>query len=162
MGNLISSYFSYQGTPYLLGALFLVWLFYRRRGWVSKRRVLTAPKQTLYHRLLLALGSSYVILPQVAFSRFLKGQGWLGRQVERRAADFLACDKEFNVVAVVAIEDDIDDSKSLDRDISVLAAAGIPVVRWKANALPTEAEIRDAIESAANTMFRKNVQVKSI
>src|SRR4051812_4861762 len=73
------------------------------------KRPLSPPEQVLYFRLVKAL-PEHIVLAQVQLSRFLgvkKGhsaQAWLNR-INRMSADFVVCQKDATVVAVIELDD---------------------------------------------------------
>lgn len=122
---------------------------------------LSKPEQTLYFRLVKALPEQ-VVLAQVQLSSLLAVQknhdrrAWMNR-IKGMSADFVVCDKAFNVVAVVGLDDaaqqgeqgiDAADAKLSEQKYQALAAAGIRVIRWQAKPLPDEALIRSTFKSA--------------
>ncbi|MFA5353652.1 MAG: DUF2726 domain-containing protein [Thermodesulfovibrionales bacterium] len=123
-----------------------VWPFYAKK-------VLSQPEQVLYFRLLQAL-PNHIILSQVQLSRLLgvkKGnsyQAWYNR-INRMSADFVVCNKDSSVVAVVELDDSTHQRE--DRQVAdakknkALDSAGIPVIRWQAKALPDTGAIQAAI-----------------
>lgn len=126
------------------------WPFYARR-------LMSAPEQVLYFRLVEALPDR-VVLAQVQLSRILgvqKGanqQSWLNR-ISRMSADFVICTRDATVVAVVELDDashDRADRQAADaKKDKALASAGIPVVRWPVKAIPDAAAIRQVLASAS-------------
>ena len=117
------------------------------------RKPLSAPEQILYFRLVKAL-PEHMVLAQVGLSRILgvnKGnnyQAWHNR-INRMSADFVICQKDSSVVAVIELDDST--HERADRKVAdtkknrALEAAGIPIHRWQAKALPDEASIRQAL-----------------
>jgi hypothetical protein len=96
-----------------------------------------------------------MILAQVPLQRFLKVPTrnsyaeWL-RRVGQINADFVVCDAQSQVVAVVEIqaEDEAAGSRAQrrrERMMRVLDAAQVPVFVWRAGALPSAGAIREAI-----------------
>jgi very-short-patch-repair endonuclease len=122
------------------------WPFYARP-------VLSVPEQVLYHRLVSAL-PDHIVLAQVQLSRVLgvkKGfniQAWNNR-INRLSLDFLICEKDARVVAAIELDDCTharSDRQEADaRKVKALTAAGVPLLRWQATALPDVATIRQAI-----------------
>ncbi|MFC7421353.1 DUF2726 domain-containing protein [Iodobacter arcticus] len=123
-----------------------VWPFYAKNP-------LTTAEQQLYFRLLQAM-PGYIVLAQVPLSCLLglkKGnndRSWFNR-INRMSADFVVCNKDSSIVAVIELEDAthqrpdhlLNDAKK-DK---ALSSAGIRVIRWQAKAMPDEAEIRAAL-----------------
>lgn len=119
-----------------------IWPFYARKP-------LSNPEQVLYFRLLKAL-PDHMVLAQVQLSRFLgvkKGnnfQSWLNR-INRMSADFVICNKDANVIAVIELDDATHNSqKRLEADSKkdkALSSVGLKVIRWNVKAIPNENEI---------------------
>ncbi|AZN36436.1 DUF2726 domain-containing protein [Iodobacter ciconiae] len=123
-----------------------LWPFYAKNP-------LTAPEQVLYFRLLQAM-PGHIVLAQVQLSSLLavkKGnhyRSWLNR-ISRMSADFVVCNKDSSVVAVIELDDATHQRQ--DRQLAdtkkdkALSSAGIRVIRWQAKAIPDEAAIRAAL-----------------
>jgi hypothetical protein len=117
------------------------------------KRVLSEPEQVLFHRLVAAMPEC-IVLSQVQASRVLgvksgvNFSGWNNR-INRLSLDFLVCLKDSTVVAAIELDDKSHEKPArLEADArkgKALASAGIPLVRWNVSALPTEAEIRNAL-----------------
>ena len=130
-----------------------VWPFYAKKP-------LTQPEQTLYFRLVQAL-PDHIILAQVQLSQLLgvkKGNGyqaWSNR-INRMSADFVVCNKDSSIVAVIELDDAThqrEDRQTADaKKDKALGSAGIRVVRWQAKAIPDLATIQRA--------FMPNIAVK--
>jgi very-short-patch-repair endonuclease len=123
-----------------------VWPFFAKK-------LLTAPEQVLYFRLLKAL-PDHIVLAQVQLSRMLgvkrgtKYQSWLNR-ISQMSADFVICGKDATVLAVIELDDashHSDRRKAADaKKGRALSAAGIKLVRWEVRALPDDLSIRTAL-----------------
>lgn len=123
-----------------------VWPFYAKKP-------LSQPEQVLYFRLVSALPEQ-IILAQVQLSRLLgvkKGnnyQTWFNR-IHQMSADFVVCNKDFSVVAVIELDDKShqrEDRREADKKKDkALSSAGIRIVRWHVKQIPDEAEIKAAI-----------------
>jgi very-short-patch-repair endonuclease len=125
-----------------------VWPFYAKKP-------LTQPERVLYFRLVHAL-PDHIVLAQVQLSRLLgvkKGnnfQSWNNR-INRMSADFVVCNKDSSVVAVIELDDTSHERQ--DRQVAdakkdkALSSAGIRVVRWRPKALPDEATIKASFVS---------------
>lgn len=122
------------------------WPFYARKP-------LTRPEQVLYFRLRQAL-PDHIILAQVSLSRILgvrKGNNfgeWFNR-INRMSADFVICQKDSSIVAVIEL-DDASHTKAVRqladaRKDRALVSAGIRVLRWRVNAIPDEAVIASVV-----------------
>jgi hypothetical protein len=154
-----------------VSALLLAWLWARRRGsrpparkarskqaesldtvqsWTPQAvRVLTLPERQAYDLMRKAMPSQ-LVLAQVPLARFISVptrhsySDWLTR-VGRLTVDLVVCDKSSRVVAVVDIRTDGQSERSIrrhERMSQVLHAAGIRVHQWRADALPSPAEVR--------------------
>lgn len=116
---------------------------------------LSKPEQALYFRLVKALPEQ-VVLAQVQLSSLLAVQknhdrrAWFNR-INRMSADFVVCDRGFNVLAVIELDDATherpDRVKADEKKDQVLAAAGIRLIRWQAKSLPDEALIQSTFKS---------------
>jgi very-short-patch-repair endonuclease len=122
------------------------WPFYAKRP-------LSAPEQILYFRLISAL-PEHIVLAQVQLSRFLgvkegsNSQSWLNR-INRMSADFVVCQKNATVVAVIELDDASHHSERRGaadaKKDKALASAGIKLLRWQARSIPDEAAIRGSV-----------------
>lgn len=119
------------------------WPFYAKKP-------LTNPEQVLYLRLVEAL-PEHIVLAQVSLSRLLgveRGrnfQAWNNR-INRMSADFVICNKDATVVAVIELDDSSHEyahRKVADaKKDKALRAAGLRLVRWQARTIPDKAAIR--------------------
>ena len=122
-----------------------VWPYYVRRP-------LGAAEQVLYHRLVNAL-PDHIVLAQVSASRILNVKPshdfneW-NKRIHQLNYDFVVCKKNFNVVAVIELDDvkhhffsqqDIDNLKN-----KLCKDAGLRLIRWHVKLLPDEASIQAA------------------
>lgn len=119
------------------------WPFYAKKP-------LSQPEQILYFRLIQAL-PEHIVLSQVQLSRLLgvkKGHGhyaWFNR-INRMSADFVVCNKDSSIVAVIELDDATHQRN--DRQIAdakkhkALGAADVWVLRWHVKTLPDIAAIR--------------------
>lgn len=122
----------------------------RANEWpVFPKRVLSDTEQALFRRLVLAM-PGHVVLAQVALSQLVgvkKGANFAAafNRYSRLVADFVLCRRDFSVLAVVELDDHYHDHprrRDADqRKNEVLQAAGIPVIRLNAAALPSEQEL---------------------
>lgn len=118
-------------------------------------RALRKAEVATYFRLREAL-PQHIILSQVQMSRFLRVttrlsySGWM-RRVGARCVDFLVCDADGMVVAVIELEPEpiggTLGSGVARRKHKVLKAAEIPVLYWDAAQLPSVAHIRATMMS---------------
>lgn len=149
-----------------ISALLLAWLWARRRGGTVRKppaenldtvqswtpqavRVLTLPERKAYDLVRKALPGR-LVLAQVPLARFISVptrhsySDWLTR-VGRLSVDLIVCDKSSRVVAVVDVRMPGQSQRSQrrhDRMTQVLEAAGIRVLHWSAETLPSASEVR--------------------
>jgi very-short-patch-repair endonuclease len=119
-----------------------VWPFYPRKP-------LSAPEQILYFRLIKSL-PEHIVLAQVQLSRFLgvkKGnnfQSWLNR-INRMSADFVICNKDASVLAVIELDDASHNSKTRQqadaKKDKAIRSAGLRLIRWNVKTMPNEEAI---------------------
>ncbi|WP_435101066.1 DUF2726 domain-containing protein [Arhodomonas sp. AD133] len=114
------------------------------------KKVLTAPEQTLYHRLKAAL--PYEVLAQVAFSQFIGVKGGSRKAnfakfgtARQKVADFVICRRDLSILAVVELDDRSHTRKRDQAKNAVLEEAGIPIIRWHVKDMPDRERIRDAV-----------------
>jgi hypothetical protein len=137
--------------------LLYLWLArMRRRTKYSPKHYMAVPLLTehelaFFERLREAVGSKYVIAPQVVFGAFLKVRNlpWVNKTTARNAVqhnrgDFVVCDGLMNIAAVVELDDATHDKgkqkyKDKRRD-ELMRAVGIKAIRYRQ--LPDVARIR--------------------
>lgn len=118
----------------------------KRREYI-KKKPLSNHEQVLYWRLVGAL-PDHMVLAQVSLGRCLgtKDSGGLDSMTSKNL-DFVVCDKASDVVAVIEIDTKNYSSKIVskedERKYKALKKAGIDIIRWRANSLPSEADIRE-------------------
>jgi len=158
----------------LAAALLIGWFWLRRRGagtsaaaaapseridtitgWPPQpTRVLNARERVAFGTLVRAL-PEYMVLAQVPLSRFLSVPkrhsyaDWL-RRVGYQCIDFAVCDMAAQVIAVVELQGEGGQPserarKRLKRISRSLQAANIPLLIWRADALPSTSAAREAI-----------------
>jgi hypothetical protein len=117
---------------------------------VFPKKVLTPVEQQLYQRLLRACPDR-VVLAQVSLSQLIgvkKGHDFkaIWNRYNRLTADFVLCNKDFSIAAVIELDDRSHDSpQRMDADrrkAAVCEAAGIPLHRLNVNPLPNEVELQ--------------------
>ena len=115
------------------------------------KRPLSEPEQILYWKLKTAL-PDHVVLPQIAFSRFLYTKGATSKENFRKfgsgrqkVADFLICNKSFYILAIVELDDSSHNPQRDDARDEILKEAGLKLFRWKVGQMPTENEIKKII-----------------
>lgn len=115
-------------------------------------RIMSVPERKAYESLVKALPDN-IVLAQVPLSRFMRvptrysyGE-WLSR-VGQLSADLLICDTTTEVQAVVEIRGAEESPRSIQRHnrmVRVLKAAGIQVLVWPENNIPTPTAARHAL-----------------
>lgn len=124
------------------------WPFYAKQ-------LLSQPEQILFHRLVKAL-PEHIILAQVQVSQVLgvhKGFNfyeWHNR-INRLSYDFVVCNKDGSVLAVIELDDKSHESKERveadKRKDRATTSAGIRMIRWHVKVIPEESAIKDAFTS---------------
>jgi hypothetical protein len=131
---------------------------------VFRTPMLSETERQLFERLVAAL-PEYRVLPQVRISRFVEVLNVPKREAIRNgyaglSADFVLCDQDFNVKAVVELDDSSHGSASQQaqeaKKDAVVTAAGILMVRCHVTAIPTVARIRDQLLKALATPVQGN------
>lgn len=117
---------------------------------VYARPVMSEAERQLFRRLIQAFPEK-LVLPQVQLCRFVEVQNVPGRlavlnRYNRLSADFVICNAEAVVERVVELDDrshnrEIARNRDAKKD-AVLNAAGIPVVRFQAKAIPSTGDLR--------------------
>ena len=121
-------------------------------------RVLNTAERQAYDLLAHAL-PGHMILAQVPLQRFIKVPTrnsyaeWL-RRVGQLNADFVVCDADSQVLAVVEVEGEDDQPGSRaqrrrERMVRVLKSAQVPCFVWRAGALPSVGAAREALMPSA-------------
>lgn len=97
-----------------------------------RRPLLSEREQAMHNRLSQAL-PDLVVLAQVSFSALLTARAYATRNTfDRKTADFVVCDKAFQVLAVIELDDASHKSKT-DKDAArdaMLTNAGYRVLRY--------------------------------
>jgi len=127
-----------------------IWPYYAKKP-------LSQPEQVLYFRLITAL-PEYIILAQVQLSQLLgvkKGNNyysWLNR-INRMSADFVVCNKDSSIVAVIELDDETHqrkDRQAADRKKDrALSSANIKIIRWNVKKMPDLETIKNNIKNLA-------------
>ena len=110
---------------------------------VRPRRVLDGAQAHLYRTLCAGLPNHHV-LARVPFNAFMeprKANPRLRSALAGYRADFLVCDSNFAVVAVI---DAGSEARDTERD-TLLRDAALPLIRWPANEAPDASEVRETI-----------------
>lgn len=116
----------------------------------QKRKLITATETILFERLRQALPDHY-IFTQVQLSQLVaikKGHSfkmWFSR-ISQMSVDFVVADEFLNTIAAVELDDkshysDEDRHKADAKKDKVLTAAGIRVVRWRCEIMPSVEQI---------------------
>lgn len=113
--------------------------------------LLSQPEQVLFHRLVKAL-PDHIVFAQVQVSQVLgvkKGVNfyeWHNR-INRLSYDFVICNKDGSVTAVIELDDKSHESKERievdKRKDRATASAGIRMIRWHVKSMPDETAIKD-------------------
>lgn len=170
-----SSSFVVLGSLAFLGVILLVAsllfiglvIFFTRRGssgstsaegqkvWpVYSRRLMSQPEQVLYGRLVEALPGK-LIFSQVQLTRIIEVKNvpnrisWVNKLI-RLSVDFVVCNPDTSVLAVIEL-DDASHGRSSRQDSDsrkneALAAAGVRIIRWRVNELPSIESIRQQLD----------------
>lgn len=138
----------------LAGALFfgilLLWWFLRDTDTFAPKRLLTKNEEEFFQRLRRALPDFY-IFPQVAFRAIVRPTAKYDTKAHTRQlakigskhCDFLICDEQLNVLAIIELDDRTHVS---DRDAvrdALTACAGYTTIRYESRIRPSVAEIQD-------------------
>ncbi|MBA1148226.1 DUF2726 domain-containing protein [Ectothiorhodospiraceae bacterium WFHF3C12] len=140
----------------VLGALGLLVALAQQLQKQSKAKLhakplLSRPEQVLFHRLREAL-PEYEVLAQVSFSQFIRAKGDTRKENWRRfamarqkVADFVICNPDFSVLAVVELDDRSHRRGKDQKRDALLAEAGIPCHRWHVKRMPSGEQIRSVV-----------------
>jgi hypothetical protein len=137
---------------------------------VFPKKVLTPVEQQLYQRLIRAYPDR-IVLAQVSLSQIIgvkKGHNFkaIWNRYNRLTADFVLCNKDFSIAAVIELDDRSHDHPSRQdadrRKAAVCDAAGIPLHRLNVNPLPNESELHNLVplHGAANVNTSTAAPVK--
>lgn len=143
-----------DGLYLLLMAIFVVvallYYFFRDADTFTRKPLMTKNEEEFFRRLRKALPDHY-IFPQVAFRAIVKPTAKYDTKAYTRQlakigskhCDFLICDEELIVVAIVELDDRTHISvKDAVRD-RLTACAGYTTVRYESKIRPSIAEIQD-------------------
>lgn len=110
--------------------------------------LLSAPEQNMYRRLVEAL-PEHVVLAQVAFSQMITVEGGSRKEnfrkfgtARQKVADFVVCDKSFEVIAVIELDDSTHSAGKDEKRNEIIREAGSKTVRWRVTRLPSPTDIR--------------------
>lgn len=115
---------------------------------------LSVPEQNMYRRLVEAL-PEHVVLAQVAFSQMITVEGGNRKEnfrkfgtARQKVADFVVCDKSFEVIAVIELDDSTHSAGKDEKRDEIIREAGSKTVRWRVTRLPSPTDIRVQILGA--------------
>ena len=137
---------------------------------VFPKKVLSPVEQQLYHRLLRAY-PDHVVLAQVAFSQLVgvkKGENFtpIWNRYNRLTADFVVCNKDFSIAAVLELDDRSHDNPARQdadrRKAAICEAARIPLHRLNVNPLPNESVLRELLQLPASPTSAASAQIFSL
>jgi hypothetical protein len=122
--------------------------------WPVKRKttLLTSSEKQMFDRLQDAL-YEHIVLPQVALSQIITCEdgnfGTTWNKISRKVCDYVVCNKDFSVVAVVELDGwshkyEKQQQKDADKD-SAVTSAGLKMVRFDARSIPKGPEIRERL-----------------
>lgn len=135
------------------------WLFRRsRKPWLShiqSKPVLTNNEKEFFYRLKRALPQMHVF-PQVSFAAFLTDDGRLSTKArwsvrakfDRKIADFIICDRDFKVLALVELDDRTHIARADRQRDAITKAAGYQTIRFQSKNKPSEADIAALFQHA--------------
>ena len=119
-----------------------------------KRRLLT-PTEIRFFNLVLAATPGGHVFTQVALSQLVgvpSGPDKLGsfNRISRMSIDFVVCDEQLNTLVAIELDDPSHDRPSgVEKDLkkdTVLATAGIRLIRIRVESIPSVDELRKLIE----------------
>ena len=122
-------------------------------AWPAQVTRVLGTAQRLAHRSMVTALPEYTVLAQVPLARFLQVPRrhsyaeWL-RRAGHLGADFVICDSASQVVCVVLLSADGDSSRRRQRIeliTRVLKGANVRLVVWRETALPSRADMRNAV-----------------
>ncbi|MBT9097714.1 DUF2726 domain-containing protein [Methylovulum psychrotolerans] len=114
------------------------------------KQLMTEPEQILFIRLTGAL-PEYTVMGQVQLSRILGVKDGYNEyewhnKINRMSADFVICDDDTNIIAVIELDDRSHQRESRrkadEKKDKSLEAAGIKVIRWNVHRMPQAWKIR--------------------
>lgn len=120
-----------------------------------KKTLLNEKEQVLFHRLIEAMPTCYV-MAQVRLADIVEvKKGTANRQTwqnktNQKSVDFVICDKSFVVLVCIELDGKThaqeDRQKTDGNKDEVLKAAGIPILRIEASKIPSAEEIKASLE----------------
>jgi hypothetical protein len=118
----------------------------------SKKNVLTTVEQNAYWKIIEAAGNDKIVLAQVSFSSFLKTSGdakdrrVLFNTARQKVADFVICNKGFEVLKVIEIDDKSHNKDKDSKRDEITEKAGIKTLRYEATNLPSVEDLRKDLQ----------------
>jgi hypothetical protein len=143
-----------------LAIIIAVLLFqHGRKPWlahIQRKRLLTPNEIEFLYRLQRALPAHHVF-PQVSFAAFLTDDGKLSRKsswavrarFDRKIADYVVCDQNFSIIALVELDDRTHDAKADRHRDAITRAAGYQTIRFQSRQKPSVAEIAELFRHSA-------------
>lgn len=112
---------------------------------------LSPPEQLFYFRLIKAV-PELIVLPQVAFSRFLDARGGTQKNnfalfgtVRQKVADYLICDESFSIICIIELDDKRHNKEKDEIRDANLKSSGISSIRLKVNQRISLEALKDLI-----------------
>lgn len=139
------------GLPLILAAVFLFYVVKRgRKGSYKAKALLTENEKEFFSRLVEALPKHHVF-PQVSLGALLQASAGNRKEhfriratFSQKIADFVICDRDLKVVAVVELDDRTHNPANDAKRDAMLNEAGYRTIRWHSRRKPDIAEIRKA------------------
>lgn len=111
----------------------------------KKRQLLSDNEKKVYQQLIDAL-PGYLVFTQVELSRCIEAEGPSHLTISGKSLDFVICNKEFDVIAGIEIDDKshakTKRTKADARKNNAMEVAGIKLIRWPATPLVSIAKIQ--------------------
>ncbi|WP_211453032.1 DUF2726 domain-containing protein [Collimonas antrihumi] len=124
----------------------------------KKRQLLTNNEKKVYQQLIDAL-PGYLVFTQVELSRCIEAEGPSHLTISGKSLDFVICNKDFDVVAGIEIDDKSHTktkrTKADARKNNAMEVAGIKLIRWPATPLPSIAKIQEAFPAITEPTTEK-------
>lgn len=118
------------------------------------RALMSGNEREFFHRLNRALGPRYLVFPQVSMGAIIEPVAFDKkkrladfRRISQKRIDFLICNGDMSVVAVIELDDRTHDAFNDNRRDSFLASAGIKSIRYRSKQKPSVKEIQSAIDN---------------
>mgnify|MGYP001310985145 FL=1 len=140
----------------IIGILIFLALNQKRSSSAQFRRkaLMTGNEREFFRRLTDALGHRFHIFPQVSMGAVIEPVAFDKkkrladfRRISQKRIDFLICDRDMSVVAVIELDDRTHNAGNDNRRDGFLASAGIKSNRYRSKQKPYVQEIQSAIDS---------------